>query len=79
MAYTRAHRISNGLAVCRSCHTFIDIEAPRARLLGWLVEHPYDPAPIPVLIYTAQGYGWWVLDDDGGYTWCDRELNVGEL
>ncbi len=77
-AYTQAHRVSNGLAVCRKCHIYIDDDATQARLRGWLVQHPYDPAAIPVLIYTPQGYGWWMLRNDGGYEWCDKNLNLEE-
>lgn len=70
---TIAHRASNGIGACRSCHVWIDLHAPEARAFGWLVVHPYDPAAIPALLYTAQGHGWWNLRDDGDFEWLDVE------
>lgn len=72
-AYIAAHRVSNGLAVCRTCHNWIDQNATLARQWGWLVAHPHDPATVPALIYTVNGYGWWLLDNDGGYHFQDPD------
>lgn len=72
-AYTRAHSPANGLAVCRPCHDAIDRYAPVARAAGWLVPHPLDPVMIPTRITTPQGFGWWFLDGEGGYRWCDPQ------
>lgn len=66
--YVNANQVSNGLAVCRSCHDRIDADAPTARTNGWLVAHPTPPATVPALIYTPQGYGWWLLDNEACYT-----------
>lgn len=70
-----ANDVRNLLALCRICHdrtehadSWAETEA-----LGWRVPSWRDPFITPCLIYTANGYGWWLLTPDGGYLWADRE------
>lgn len=71
-----ANDVRNLLAMCRVCHdqtehgeTWAETEA-----LGWRVPSWRDPFRTPALLYTVNGYGWWLLTEDGGYRWVDRAL-----
>lgn len=72
-AHTLAHRVSNGVAVCRPCHDRIDADAGTARANGWLIPHPHNSSQFPALLFTVNGYGWWQLDDECGYWAIDPD------
>jgi hypothetical protein len=71
---TVANSADNLLALCRSCHA----ETEHAETwdlteqLGWRIpKWVPDPGAVPALIHTVNGYAWWLLMKDGGYTWMD--------
>lgn len=56
-------RVSNGLAICRGCHSFIETrERGRAIELGFIVSQWGEPAQVPVF-YRHEF--WALLGDDG--------------
>ena len=64
---------SNGLRLCGSgttgCHGWTEHEPVLADAGGWrIVGHDTDPALVPVWLNTVNGFGWWLLADEGGYT-----------
>lgn len=70
-----ANDVRNLLALCRPCHdkteaadTWAETEA-----LGWRVPSWRDPFITPCLIHTVNGYGWWLLTQDGGYLSTGQE------
>ena len=64
----------NLLAVCGGCHNETE-HAETWELteeIGWRIPHfVQDPHAVPALLHTVNGYGWWFLDIEGGYTWMD--------
>jgi hypothetical protein len=69
---------TNLLALCPTvCHpatehadTWMECEGK-----GWRLEHSQrDPRLTPALLHTVNGYGWWLLDGNGGYHWIDWPL-----
>jgi hypothetical protein len=58
------NRVTNALALCGSCHRWIEREHNRteSRVMGWLVLQGHDPAMTP-LLYRGK---WVFLTDDGG-------------
>lgn len=73
VAATVSNSPPNLLAVCRPCHDRCDDQPVIARLSGWLVPHPTDPATVPALLHTVNGFGWWLLREDGGYDFPGEE------
>jgi len=64
----------NLLALCRQCHAATEHADTwrECETKGWRVEHGQrTPFEVPCLIYTVQGFGWWELDEHGGYHWLD--------
>lgn len=57
------NRASNGLAVCRSCHSFIEAHPRLALENGWRVPQHGDPDVVPVVWRQQERY----LDDAGGF------------
>lgn len=70
---------SNLLRVCgdgtRYCHGWIEANPRHAMALGLWLHAVDDPTRIPAYIEPpGLPRGWWVLDDDGCYTWVtDQE------
>lgn len=69
-----ANDVRNLLALCRVCHdqtehaeTWAETEA-----LGWRVPSWRFAFVTPALLHTVNGYGWWLLTENGGYRWVDR-------
>lgn len=59
---------SNGCRLCYACHAWVEAQPVLADAGGWrLVHRDVDPATVPVWLNTVNGFGWWLLDDDGGY------------
>lgn len=52
---------SNGLYLCRDCHSFCELKRDEARKCGWLLRQTQDPATVPVFYR-----GTWVVLDDLG-------------
>jgi hypothetical protein len=73
-----ANDVRNLLALCRPCHDGTE-DAERWQEcigLGWRIPKAHrDPLNVPALIHTVNGYGWWLLTEDGGYRWVDRALD----
>lgn len=70
--------VRNLLMLCRqSCHDLTLTDAQACIAVGWVVERRagVDPREVPAKIHTVNGYGWWYLTVEGGYTWAD-ELNL---
>jgi hypothetical protein len=69
-----ANHPTNELALCATCHSFTE-DAERWQdcvSTGLRIPHfVTDPADVPALIHTVNGYGWWRLTQDGGYLWAD--------
>lgn len=68
---------ANMLYLCPACHDRTEHADTwrECEQLGWRVERGQrDPWTVPALLHTANGYGWWLLDDHGGYTWQDLPL-----
>lgn len=78
-AAAASNDIRNMLAACRRCHNDIDHTPIEATSRGWLVPHPIDPYEIPVLAFTVQGHGWWLLTEDAGYQWVDVDEAQAKL
>lgn len=71
-----ANDVRNILALCRSCHD----ETEHAETwdltqgIGWRIpKFVPEPAAIPALLHTVNGYGWHFLTHDVGYLWMDPE------
>lgn len=64
---------SNLLMLCRSCHDRTLTDAPACIPIGWVIERRarVNPAEIPAKIHTVNGYGWWLLLENGSYQWDD--------
>jgi len=77
---TNGNLPSGALAVCRSCHTWIEHNLAEAREYGWSVSlHEPDPDTIPALVW-----GVWVwLHDDGTTDPCSaatlRRMDLEDL
>jgi hypothetical protein len=69
LAATVSNNVTNLLDLCRTCHDLTEAEPTLCESFGWLVKHPTDPAAVPALLYTVNGYGWWFLTEDAGYQW----------
>lgn len=69
-----ANNVVNLLMLCRGlCHEQTE-QADTWQdciRMGWRVTQGTDPAEVPALIYTVNGYGWWLLLGNGGYQWID--------
>lgn len=72
---TDKHQLSNLLALCTTCHAWIESERNKARMLnlGWLVDQHQDPRVIPALLYNPNHWGpaRFLLHDDGTLTLWD--------
>ncbi len=63
------NRVTNALAVCESCHRWIERNRAESLTKGWLVRQGHDPAMTPVLYSGQVGKpirAWVFLTDDGG-------------
>lgn len=74
-AAERSNSPDNMLALCPRCHNETEDASTWRQCvgLGWRLLHGDDPASVPALIHTVQGYGWWFLDNQGGYRWADLD------
>lgn len=70
-AYHVSNDPRNLLMLCRPCHDRTLSDASGCITLGWVIERRagIDPREVPALIHTVNGYGWWLLTEDGGYQW----------
>lgn len=80
---TDKHQLSNLLALCTTCHTWVESERNKARMLyhGWLVDQHQDPRTVPALIHNPNYYGaphLFLLHDDGTLTHWDNTTMAGE-
>lgn len=67
----------NLLALCGSCHDETEHGETwqLTEEVGWRIpKFVDDPWAVPALIHTVQGYGWWLLIEEGGYQWIDPHL-----
>lgn len=76
--------IPNQLALCRSCHDETEHHETwgLTEEIGWRIpKFVEDPWSVPARIHTVQGFAWWKLTPDAGFTWIDwevsRRLNYG--
>lgn len=81
-ALEKAHRVarsqggkwdaSNILDLCHKCHQE-DHHANPAEAYegGWHLRSTSDPRTSPVLLWKGGRYDWALLDDEGGWNWCD--------
>lgn len=69
----RVNHVTNLLRLCRTCHDRTEHADTwqECASMGWRLDRADDPAAVPALIHTVQGYGWWYLTSDGGYLWAD--------
>lgn len=73
-----ANGVQNLLALCRWCHDETEHHETwdLTVALGWRIpKYVTDPLVVPALIYTVNGYAWWRLTPDAGYTWIDWEVS----
>lgn len=70
----------NLLMLCRPDHDRTLSDPLGCVEIGWVVERRagVDPRLQPAKIHTVNGYGWWLLTDDGGYLWADA-ANMADL
>jgi hypothetical protein len=69
-----ANDVRNILALCRSCHDETEHGQTwdLTEAIGWRVpKFVTEPAEIPALLHTANGYAWQFLTLDVGYLWMD--------
>lgn len=60
---------SNGLALCRKCHSWAHSKPQAARDMGVMIKGSQDPLEVPVKIKTRLfGLQWMLLADDGTMT-----------
>lgn len=69
----------NALRLCAiTCHPATEHEDTWQECAGkgWRISlnGQRDPFLTPVLIYTVNGYGWWLLGENGDYRWIDWPL-----
>ena len=72
------NQVPNGLALCRGCHDETEHSKTwrLTEMIGWRIPgYVDDPLVVPCLIYTVNGYAWWILTPDNGYTWIDWEVS----
>lgn len=60
---------SNGLHLCRPCHSWTEHYPTAANAGGWRLVHDLrEPASVPVWLRPGSVWpGWWLLDDEGLY------------
>jgi hypothetical protein len=69
-----AWRASNGVHLCRPCHTWAHSEPTAAKVAGLIVATGQDPTLARVWLDPATAWrGWWLLDDDGIYVAVDTD------
>ena len=59
--------------LCLECHDWVGHNPDHAKVLGLLVPRPADPGEPPVFLRIIFGEGWWLLDDEGCYSWFHGE------
>ncbi len=64
---------SNGLRMCRACHTWAHAHPRAARVRGWIVDSTEDPLLTPVWAFWFGWGRWWLLDDDGSFVFPEEE------
>lgn len=67
---------SNGIRLCgdgtRGCHGWCEAHPVLAQTFGWALPGHADPAASPALLRPAMwAPGWYLLRDNGDYTWVD--------
>lgn len=78
-AAVTANDVRNILALCRACHDETEHAETwdLTQSIGWrFPKFVADPAAIPALIHTVNGYGWNFLTIDVGYLWMDPATPV---
>jgi hypothetical protein len=70
---------SNGLDVCRGCHTVIHLQPQTAYANGWSVRQAIDPKAMPAWLWTSHGRCYVWLHDDGSLHPVDMPDVVGSL
>lgn len=63
------NRASALVRLCLDCHDWIGHNPTEAGILGLLVRRPTDPGLQPVWLHCLYGAGWWLLSDEGDYSW----------
>lgn len=66
----RAGYPSNGIALCRPCHDWVESHRAQALDLGLLVRQGADPAEVPVWLLLPYGRHWYRLLDTGDVEWA---------
>jgi len=61
---------TNGLHLCRPCHSWAHANPTMARSVGWSVRRNHDPAKVPALL---AGRGWVYLDAAGRVSPAQKE------
>lgn len=64
------HEPANLLALCRSCHRWVEEHRTEALEQGWLISQHDPRAPEEVPIYAEAA--WWVIDDE----WHEYDFSV---
>ena len=75
-AYGTSNDPANMLHLCRAvCHALTLDQPAEAIGRGWVIERRSGrlAASTPALLYTVNGFGWWMPLSDGGYLCCDWE------
>lgn len=60
---------SNGLFLCRTCHSWCHANPALARERGLIVKGSREPKEVPVRLLTHLGIRWGLLDNTGCITW----------
>lgn len=74
VAADTANDVRNILALCRACHDETEHAETwdLTQSIGWrMPKFVAEPAAVPALIHTVNGYGWNFLTFDVGYLWMD--------
>lgn len=59
---------ANALCLCHACHDHAERRNRAAAIAaGLILRSGSTPADSPVRAYMGGRYGWWLLDDEGGY------------
>lgn len=69
-----ANDVRNILALCRACHDETEHGQTwdLTEAIGWRVpKFVVEPALVPALLHTVNGYAWHFLTLDVGYLWMD--------
>jgi hypothetical protein len=72
-AAERSNAPPNLLALCPVCHRQTEHADTWQECVakGWRVLAGNDSWTTPALLHTVNGYGWWMLTEQGGYLWMD--------